>query len=54
MSSADSSVTDDNMIIENIGKEIFCVESCIENIKITVPGDIPYADFLIKRRELDG
>lgn len=50
-SSLDSSFTDDNMIIERIGKKIFCVECGDENIKITNPEDISYAEFLIKRRQ---
>ena len=49
-SDLDSSVTDDNMIVEKIGKKIFCVDCGAENIKITVPDDICYAEFLIKRR----
>ena len=49
-SSPDISVTDDNMIVENIGKKVFCVECDCENIKITRPEDVSYAEFLIKRR----
>ena len=48
-----SSVTDDNMIVEGIGKKIFCVDCGTENIKITVPEDVSYAEFLIKRRNGD-
>ena len=47
------SVTDDNMIVESIGKKIFCVDCGVENIKITVPEDISFADFLLKRRSGD-
>ena len=46
----DSSITDDNMIMEKIGKKVFCVDCGEENIKITVPEDLSYAEFLIKRR----
>lgn len=49
----DSFVTDDNMIVESIGKKIFCVDCGTENIKITVPEDISFADFLLKRRSGD-
>ena len=51
--SLDSSLTDDNMIVENIGKKIFCVECGGENIKITKSDDISYAEFIIKRRRGD-
>lgn len=46
----DPAVTDDNMIVESIGKKIFCVDCGGENIKITKTEDVSYAEFLIKRR----
>ena len=48
--SLDKSVTDDNMIVEAIGRKIFCVDCGEENVKITVQDDIPYAEYLIRRR----
>ena len=46
----DSSVTDDNMIVERIGKKVFCVDCGEENIKITVQEDITLAESIIRRR----
>ena len=48
--SSASSITDDNMIVESIGKKVFCVDCGEENLKITVQEDISYAEFLIRRR----
>lgn len=44
-------VTDDNMIVENAGYEIFCVDTGNKNIKITHTEDLDYAEFVLKRRE---
>jgi 2-C-methyl-D-erythritol 2,4-cyclodiphosphate synthase len=43
-------VTDDNMLIERIGESVFAVETGRENIKITTPEDIWYAEFVLERR----
>ncbi len=43
-------VTDDNMLVENIGMDIVAVTLSQDNPKITYPKDIEYAEFLIKRR----
>lgn len=44
-------ITDDNMLLENIGIEVFAVETSKNNIKITTAEDVVYAEFLIKKRE---
>ncbi len=44
------SVTDDNMLIESLGEKIAAVSVGRENIKITTPDDIGYAEFLITKR----
>ena len=44
-------ITDDNMLIENIGESIRLVELSFENPKITYSSDLEYAEFLLKRRE---
>lgn len=46
----DESITDDNMLVENIGVSIRCVETLATNIKITVPEDIELAEFIITKR----
>ena len=43
-------ITDDNMMLENIGIKVMCVETACENIKITVPDDAAYAEFVLRRR----
>lgn len=43
--------TDDNMLVEHIGEKIYTVETGKQNIKITTPEDIEYAEYIIKRRE---
>ncbi len=48
--SIDVSVTDDNMVVERVGVKVLCVECGAENIKITTPDDVAYAEFLIRRR----
>ena len=44
-------ITDDNMLVESIGKEITAVVLSEENPKITYSKDIDYAEFIIERRE---
>lgn len=44
------SVTDDNMLIESLGKTVAAVDNPEENLKITTPRDIEYAEFIIERR----
>ena len=46
-----SSITDDNILVENAGKEITAVILKNENIKITYPRDFEYAEFILNRRE---
>ena len=43
-------VTDDNMLVEKIGKDVYCVglDGC--NLKITTPSDIDYAEFILRKR----
>ena len=43
------SVTDDNMLIESLGRTVAAVESCEENLKITTPKDLEYAEFIITK-----
>ena len=50
LSGDESLVTDDNMLVENIGVMPVCVDTGKENIKITTPEDLAYAEFLINRR----
>lgn len=42
-------VTDDNMLVEKIGEKIYCTDVGRDNIKITVPSDIEYAEYILKR-----
>ena len=42
--------TDDNMLIENIGGKIRCVDLGMYNIKITTADDIPFAEFILNQR----
>ena len=46
-----SFMTDDNMLVEKTGKEIIAVILENENIKITYPKDLEYAEFILNRRE---
>ena len=46
-----STVTDDNMLVENIGHMITAVVLANENPKITYPRDLEYAEFLLRRRD---
>ena len=43
--------TDDNMLIEALGHEVVCVDTGRENIKITTPDDISYAEYILGKRE---
>ena len=44
------SVTDDNMLLENIGVKIKTVITSRENIKITTADDVGYAEYILKKR----
>ena len=44
-------ITDDNMMAEIAGAKIHIVECGRENIKITTPSDIEYAEYVIRKRE---
>ena len=44
------SITDDNMMVELIGAPISAVVLDSENIKITTPKDVRYAEFLLRER----
>lgn len=46
-----SSVTDDNMMVEELGVGIRAVEIGAYNIKITRQDDLEYAEFILRRRE---
>lgn len=47
----DALITDDNMLVENIGKRVFLVDTGRQNIKITTAEDIRYAEYILDRRE---
>ena len=44
---SDAEVTDDNMLMERIGITVHCTDTGKNNIKLTVPEDISYAEFLL-------
>ena len=44
-------ITDDNMLVENIGARIYPVITSSQNIKITTPDDLGVAEFLIMKRQ---
>lgn len=46
----DESITDDNMLVEKIGVNVFCVDTGKENIKITTKEDLSYAEYILERR----
>ena len=45
-----ATTTDDNMLVENIGHEIVPVDIGGENIKITNPDDLGFAEYILNRR----
>lgn len=47
-------MTDDNMLVERIGGRVYAVETGRENIKITTPDDIGYAEYILERRRAVG
>ena len=47
----DGGITDDNMLIENLGEKIHAVMTSRNNIKITTADDLCYAEFIIGKRE---
>ena len=47
------SITDDNMLMENICATVYAVETDRSNIKITNPADIEYAEYILQKREKD-
>ncbi len=44
-------ITDDNMLVERIGVDVFCVDIGTENVKITTPQDIKYAEMILEARK---
>ncbi len=44
-------LTDDNMLLERLGAEIYCVDTGKENMKITTQYDIELAEFILERRK---
>lgn len=48
--STEACYTDDNMLIERVGGRIIAVDTGRENIKITTPDDISYAEYVFERR----
>ncbi len=43
-------ITDDNMLIEALGAHIYPVDTGKNNIKLTTPEDMAYAEYIIERR----
>ncbi len=46
----DVDITDDNMMLERLGKQVYCVNVGRENLKITTPFDLDFAEFIIEKR----
>lgn len=44
-------ITDDNMLVEALGLPISAVDLGKENVKITTPEDLEYAEYIISKRE---
>lgn len=44
-------ITDDNMLVENIGVKVKCVDTFSTNIKITTAGDILLAEYILAERK---
>ena len=44
-------ITDDNMMVEALGVKISAVDLGKENLKITTPSDIGYAEYILSKRE---
>ena len=44
-------VTDDNMLVERSGAEVFCVDLGVENIKITTMQDVKLAEIILEARK---
>lgn len=49
----DSTFTDDNRIVENIGVFPYCTQTRRDNIKITYSEDVAYAEFILKGKAND-
>ena len=45
-----SLITDDNMLVELYGENVYCVETSDENIKITTQSDLKFAEFILDKR----
>ena len=43
-------ITDDNMLVERLGKDITVVDTGRENLKVTTVEDLDYAEFIFRRR----
>ena len=44
----DHLITDDNSLLERIGKRVYCSETSRTNVKITESGDVDYAKYLLR------
>jgi 2-C-methyl-D-erythritol 4-phosphate cytidylyltransferase len=49
-SAYDVNITDDNMMVEKLGVKIRAVNTSSQNIKITTPDDLLFAEFILKKR----
>lgn len=47
----DETITDDNMLAENLGITPYCVETLPSNIKITTSYDLELAEFILTKRK---
>ena len=47
----DETITDDNMLLENMGISPYCVETLPSNIKITTSYDLEFAEFILLKRK---
>ena len=43
--------TDDASLVERAGGRVLCVEGPRDNLKVTLPEDLPLVEFLLRRRE---
>jgi 2-C-methyl-D-erythritol 4-phosphate cytidylyltransferase len=50
-SSLGSEITDDNSLVEIVGAKVFLLDTGKDNIKITDPSDLMFAEFFISRRK---
>jgi 2-C-methyl-D-erythritol 4-phosphate cytidylyltransferase len=52
--SLDENITDDSLLVEKLGFDVFIVEGSTKNIKITLPEDLDLAEFYLKKELTSG